>query len=98
MDTASARKSSSSLLPSTLAYSMTGCGSGNAASSVCAGNDDALDVFDDIAAGANLHALRQHTEYGTRLGGAIGYGDRLGAAHGADQLSTKTLYIGLIDM
>ena len=49
---------------------------GNAASAVRAGHDDAFDVLDDVAARAHLDALRQRPERGTRLGGAVGDGDR----------------------
>ena len=56
------------------------------------GHHHALDVFDDVAAGHDLHALGQTAQNGARLRSAVGDGNRLRAAHGGHELLAQNLY------
>ena len=67
------------------------------AAAVGVGDHDALDVFDDVAAGLNNHPVGHLAKNLTGLGGAIGHGDGLGAAHGGHQLFVEDLKVSLIN-
>ena len=72
-----------------------GCG-GNALPAVGVGDDDAFYIFYDIAAGDDLHPVRNGAQYTSCHGGAIGNGDGFRAAHGRNQFPLQDLDIGLI--
>ena len=68
----------------------------DALQAVGVGHHHTFDVFDDVAADPDLHPVGHGIQHLTRLGGGIGNGDGLGAAHGGDQLFFQDLYIGPI--
>ena len=73
------------------------CRRGDSASASGIGNDDALDVLDDVAARLDTDAVRLRAEGRARDRGAVGQGDRLRAAHGANEFALKDLHVGLVD-
>ena len=68
-----------------------GRGGLNALESTGVGHHHAFDVLDDIAAGFHQHLFRLFAQHLPGLGGAIGQRDRLGTAHGGDQLLMEDL-------
>ena len=77
----------------------TDCGSSfNAFAAVGIRYDDALDIFDDVAAGSNRDLIRQCAESRPGFGCAVGNGNRLGTAHGWHQFPPQDIDIGLVSM
>src|SRR5699024_9790986 len=60
------------------------------------GNDDALDVLDDVVADSQPDLAGQSAQHLPGLGRRVGDGDGLGAAHGGDQLFVQDPQIGLV--
>ena len=56
------------------------------------GDDDALDILDDIAADNDLHPFRSSRQLPGRQCRGIGHGDGLGTAHGRYQLPPEDLH------
>ena len=69
----------------------------NALEPVGVGHHHALDVFDEVPAGLDLHALRHGPQGVPGQGGGIGDGDGLGTAHRGHQLLVEDLHIGVVD-
>ena len=69
----------------------------DAPSSACVGNDNAFDVFDDIAACFHGDFLRERSKRCTRSGGTVGQSDRFRAPHRADQFTLQDIDIGTIN-
>ena len=63
-----------------------GSGGLQAVHAVGVGDDDALYIFNNVAADADLHPLRPSGQLRRRQGRRIGNRNRLGAAHGRHQL------------
>ena len=64
----------------------------------CMGNDDALYILYDIAAGPDLYGFRQLPQNASRLRRAIGDGNRLRTSHGRHQLLLQYSYECLISL
>ena len=75
-----------------------GRGSRNAPATIGAGNDDALYVFDDVAAGFHLHAVRDGSQNRPGHGGTVSDGDGLRAALGTHQLPLQNVHIRVVLM
>ena len=69
---------------------------GDALHVVGVGNDDALDVLDDAAAGADGDPVGQASQNLSGLRGAVGKGDGFRAAHGGDKLFLQNLNVGAV--
>ena len=69
----------------------------NALHTAGVGDDDALHIFDDVVADADLDPVRLLAQHLPGPGGGVGDGDGLGAAHRGDQFFLHDLYVGLID-
>ena len=68
-------------------------GSRNALQTACVGNDNALNVFYDVAAYDDVDLIRHCAEGLPCLCRGIGHGDRLGAAHCRQKFFTQNLQI-----
>ena len=55
--------------------------------------DDALDVFDDVAAGLHQNGFRQYAQKLASLSRAVCDGDRLGAAHCRNELLLQNFQV-----
>ena len=66
----------------------------DAAQAFGVGDGDALDVLDDVAAAQRVEVLDGLAEGGGRQRGAVGEGDGLGAAEGADELAVQQVGVG----
>ena len=60
------------------------------------GHGDAFDVFDDVSADLRAHAVRHPPQGVPRFGGAVGQGNRFGAAGSRHQFLPQDGAIGLI--
>ena len=69
---------------------------GNALHVVGVGHDNALDVLDDAAAGADGNPVGQASQNLSGLRGAVGKGDGFRAAHGGDKLFLQNLNVGAV--
>ena len=72
-------------------------GSFDALAAAGVGDDNALDIFDDVAAGGDGDFIRQAAEDGAGFGGTVGNGDGLGATHRGHQLPLEDFDIAVID-
>ena len=69
---------------------------GNALHVVGVGHDNALDVLDDAAAGADGHPVGKCPQNLSGFGGAVGKRDGFRAAHGGDKLFFQNLNVGTV--
>ena len=69
-----------------------GGGGLDALQSAGVGHHDAFDIFNNVPAGLHQNPVRQTAQDLPGLGGTVGDGDGLGAAHGGHQLLPQDLY------
>ena len=69
----------------------------NALASFRVRDDNAFDIFYDIAAGGNGDFIRQAAQHGPGFGRAVGNGNWFGAAHCRHQLAAEYFHITFVD-
>ena len=82
----------------TAGHDARGHGGFDAVHAVGGGDDDGLDVLDDVAAQLHPQGSGVSPQGMAEDGGGVGNGDGLGTAHGGDKLLAEDGGVGLLDM